>query len=175
MCPIPTITLARLFESQEQYVEALALYHILYNKFHDDSLLEKINEMKDEVFSNNEADYHKLLSSIFSQEDRERLGILPHEQAQDYLSTLEQFKERKRTKPVPESIEKTEKDETKQEETIQVEFSQILEDLNKLEAPELENLALKLFHKKINELTLSEIKQLIATQTDEEEIEKSIQ
>ena len=50
-----------------------------------------------------------------------------------------------------------------------------MEDLNKLEAPELENLALKLFHKKINELTLSEIKQLIATQTDEEEIEKSIQ
>jgi hypothetical protein len=173
MSPIPTVTLARLFESQEQYVEALALYYILYKKFQDTSFLEKIEEMKNEIFSSNEAEYHKLLSNIFSQEDRKRLGIFPHEQAQDYFSTLEQFKERKRTKPVTEAVEEKntaeEKDNVKPEEPIQFEYSKILEDLNKLEAPELENISLKLFNKKINDLTISEIKELINTQTNEEE------
>jgi len=152
MSPIPTVTLAKLFESQEQYVEALALYHILFKKNQDNKFLEKIDELKGKIFDNNENEYHQFLLSILNQEERKDLKILPHSQAEDYLTALKQFSEAKESKP-----NSSKKEQTPQ----QAEYHNLIEELDQMEPTELEEKARNSFNKSMNELTLAEIKQLI--------------
>ncbi|MFO7895703.1 MAG: hypothetical protein R6U84_02060 [Candidatus Cloacimonadales bacterium] len=152
MSPMPTLTLAKLFEQQEQYVEALALYHLLFTKFQDNKLLEKIAELKNQIFSNNEAEYHKFLTSLFQAEERENLQILPHQQFKDYQATIEQFKEQKKSKP------KTNKNTHN---SSQPELSDILKQLDEIAPEKLSEKAESKFQKQVSELTIAELKQLV--------------
>lgn len=152
MSPIPTVTLAKLFESQEQYVEALALYNILFKKNQDNKFLETIEELKNKIFDNNENEYHQFLLSIFNQEERKSLKILPHSQAEDYLTALKQFSEAKESKS---------NSSKKMKNSQQAEYHNLIEELDQMEPAQLEEQARNSFNKSMDELTLAEIKQLI--------------
>jgi len=156
MSPMPTLTLAKLFEQQEQYVEALALYQLLFRKFQDNKILEKIAEISQTIFSDNTEEYHKFLVDLFTVEEREKLQILPHNQYQDYKSTLEQFQDQKRNKHVSSSTTK---------EPPKPELSDILKQLEEIAPEKLSARAKEKFDKQVSDLTISELKQLVQTQT----------
>lgn len=152
---MPTLTLAKLFEQQEQYVEALALYQLLFKKLQDNKLREKITEISQIIFSNNETEYHKFLVDLFTAEERKNLQILPHSQYQDYQSTLKQFQNQKKSKPA--SIPKNSKPQ-------KPEFSDILKQLEEMAPEKLSARAQEIFNKQVSELTISELKQLVQNQ-----------
>lgn len=153
MTPLPTVTLAKLFEQQEQYVEALALYQLLFIKFQDNNFLSKISELKENIFANNNEEYHQMIISLFTDDERKQLQILPHSQYSDYKEAYEQFQDSKKTATPKQPKEaKTQR---------QPEFSDILQKLEKIDPQELEILAYETFNKKVNELTISELKELV--------------
>ena len=152
MTPMPTVTLANIFEKQEQFIEALALYQLISTNNDDSLYSEKISELKQLIFSSNHNDYHKFLVTLFNKTERNEFQILPHEDFENYIATIKQFKDIKKSIKAENSIIKEEKPSL---------VTDVLYKLEKLDPIELDIRATKKFNKKINSLTIAEIEELL--------------
>jgi hypothetical protein len=85
MSDIATLTLAKLYESQNQLLDALLVYEKLHKKSSDEELEEKIIELREKIFNENTDSYDHLINNIFSNDDKAKFKILPHSQYQQRL------------------------------------------------------------------------------------------
>ena len=84
---IPTITLAELYENQNQYIDALVIYKNLSKKNPTEELRKKIDELKDKIFNENTLEYSEIINKIFTAEEKRIFHILPHEQYKAYTES----------------------------------------------------------------------------------------
>lgn len=82
MSDISTLTLAKLYESQNQILDAFLVYEKLYRKSPDEDLNEKIIDLRKKIFSGNNDSYDHLINNLFSDEEKAEFKILPHSQFQ---------------------------------------------------------------------------------------------
>lgn len=143
----PTITLAELYENQNQHIDALVIYKNLYKENPTEELKIKIDELNDKIFNENSLEYSEIINKIFTAEEKRIFHILPHEQYKTYTESQteitneetypEELTEEKEDEVIPEEAvpekaapAETEKPET-EEETLNID--------NKLELePEIE-------------------------------------
>ena len=117
----PTITLAELYENQNQYIDALVIYKKLYKDNASEELQNKIDELKDTIFKENTLEYSTIIDKIFTEEEKRIFHILPHEQYKAYTESQAELKY----------------DETYPEELIEIKKEEnILNDPGKLEIKE---------------------------------------
>jgi len=83
----PTITLAELYENQNQHIDALVIYKNLFKENPTDELKSKIDELKFKIFQNNTMEYSPIIDKIFSEEEKRNFHILPHEQFKTYVES----------------------------------------------------------------------------------------
>jgi len=79
----PTLTLAKLYESQDQLLDALIIYQKLNLQNSSLELEKKIEELNEKIFSNLQGNYTQLVDSIFNPLEKKKFKILPHE---DYVT-----------------------------------------------------------------------------------------
>ncbi len=89
---VPTITLAELYESQEQLLDALVIYQDLMKKKPSDKIQKKIDELKEKVFNDSSFEYSHLIDKIFNIEEKKRLKVLPHKQYVTFNESLKHYK-----------------------------------------------------------------------------------
>lgn len=88
----PTITLAELYENQNQYIDALVIYKNLYKENPTEKLQNRINELKDVIFKENTLEYSAIIDKIFTEEEKRTFHILPHEQYKAYTESQTELK-----------------------------------------------------------------------------------
>ncbi len=76
----PTLTLAQLYEKQNQPLDALVIYQQLLNKEYSDELDEKIKDLKNKIFNDSSLEYNSVIDKIFTTEDKKNFKILPHDE-----------------------------------------------------------------------------------------------
>ena len=76
----PTLTLAHLYEKQNQPLDALVIYQQLLNKEYSDELDEKIKDLKNKIFNDSSLEYNSVIDKIFTTEDKKNFKILPHDE-----------------------------------------------------------------------------------------------
>ncbi|HCX72625.1 MAG TPA: hypothetical protein DHM37_02820 [Candidatus Cloacimonas sp.] len=91
MSELATITLAELYEKQNQFMDALVIYLKLYQQTPSEKLKQRIINLKEKVFTENEDEYTSTIKMIFSKEDRKKFQILPHNQYMEYRALMKQF------------------------------------------------------------------------------------
>ena len=90
----PTVTLARLYETQNQFVDALLIYRkISAANPGNREIIEKIKILEKKVFSKQEEEYDPLINLIFSAEEKEYFAILSRHAYKEYLKTSENIVE----------------------------------------------------------------------------------
>ncbi|OQX70657.1 MAG: hypothetical protein B6D62_03935 [Candidatus Cloacimonas sp. 4484_275] len=82
----PTVTLAQLYESQNQFVDALLIYRkILASNPENREIIEgKIKALEAKIFSKQQQEYDPLINKIFSAEEKEYFAILSHHAYKEY-------------------------------------------------------------------------------------------
>ncbi|MBT3169438.1 MAG: hypothetical protein HN952_00825 [Candidatus Cloacimonetes bacterium] len=80
----PTITLAELYENQNQIVDALQIYTSIFGENKDEKIKEKIEELKSKIFLENIDKYHKIIRTIFSNEEMKTFNILTKKQFDEF-------------------------------------------------------------------------------------------
>lgn len=88
----PTRTLAELYESQNQLLDALVVYQKLMHLQPSPEIENKITELKLKIFNDKEMVYNPVIEQIFSKEERILFNILPHSYYKKIQSTLNQPK-----------------------------------------------------------------------------------
>lgn len=83
----PTITLARLFEEQNQFYDALAAYELIDQTESSPAIREKIEALHLRILSDPNSKYDPRIEKLFSSEELAYLKILNHT-AFDNLSTV---------------------------------------------------------------------------------------
>ena len=86
----PTLTLAKLYENQNQFLDALVIYQKLMKTKPSDELQNKINELKEKIFADNTLEYSHTIDKIFTTEDKKKFKILPHEQYKNFKESKNQ-------------------------------------------------------------------------------------
>ena len=109
----PTITLAELYENQNQHIDALVIYKNLCKENPTEELQSKINELKDKIFNENTLEYSDIINKIFTAEEKRIFHILPHEQ---YKTYTESQTEMKNEETYPEELNEVKEDEIINEE-----------------------------------------------------------
>lgn len=64
MSKVPTLTLARLFEAQDQLIDAYVIYSHLNNHTPSDQLQQKITELEEAVFDKVANSYDQMISLL---------------------------------------------------------------------------------------------------------------
>ncbi|MDA3814425.1 MAG: hypothetical protein PF570_09265 [Candidatus Cloacimonetes bacterium] len=90
--PTPTITLAELYENQNQYIDALVIYKNLHRDDPTEELQSKIDELKDKIFKENTLEYSTIIDKIFTDEEKRIFHILPHDQYKAYKESQADLK-----------------------------------------------------------------------------------
>ncbi|MCD4828757.1 MAG: hypothetical protein K8R90_04930 [Candidatus Cloacimonetes bacterium] len=75
----PTLTLARLYESQQQFLDALAIYRRLHQERGSEEAAEKIAELEERILSEKSLAYDTIITTIFTREELKRFKVLPHD------------------------------------------------------------------------------------------------
>ena len=75
----PTLTLARLFEEQDQFYDALAAYELMCINESSHALREKIEELHLRILNDPNGSYDPRLEQLFSPEELAYLKILHHQ------------------------------------------------------------------------------------------------
>ena len=85
----PTLTLAQLYENQNQLLDALVIYQKLQMRLPSDELQQKIDEIKSKVFEAKNLSFNPIIDQIFTLKDKKNFNILPHSSFRNfsYLST----------------------------------------------------------------------------------------
>ncbi len=81
----PTLTLAQLYEKQNQPLDALVIYQQLLNKEYSDELDEKIKDLKNKIFTDSSLEYNSVIDKIFTTEDKKNFKILPHDEYEAFI------------------------------------------------------------------------------------------
>lgn len=131
----PTITLAELYESQNQYIDALVIYKNLYKENPKEKLQNKIDELKDKIFKENTLEYSTLIDKIFTEEEKRIFHILPHEQYKTYIESKAEIKFEE---TYPEELTKVKKEEVAPDETEEPEIEEKTPNINDTVEPETE-------------------------------------
>ena len=108
-----TVTLAELYENQNQYIDALVIYKNLYKENPTEELQIKINEMKDKIFNENTLEYSEIINKIFTAEEKRIFHILPHEQYKTYTESQAEMTDEE---TYPEELTEIKKEEVTPEE-----------------------------------------------------------
>ena len=132
----PTITLAELYENQNQYIDALVIYKNLYKENPKEKLQNKIDELKDKIFKENTLEYSTLIDKIFTEEEKRIFHILPHEQYKTYIESKAEIKFEE---TYPEELTKVKKEEVAPEEIAPDETEEPETEIKEEESIELEN------------------------------------
>ncbi|MDY6915130.1 MAG: hypothetical protein SVM86_02270 [Candidatus Cloacimonadota bacterium] len=93
MCALATITLAELYEKQDQFMDALVIYLKLFKESPSEKLKQRIINLKKKIFEENEDEYSSTIKIIFSKEERMKFQILPHKQYLEYRKLMKQFEQ----------------------------------------------------------------------------------
>lgn len=109
----PTITLAELYENQNQYIDALVIYKNLYKENPAEKLQSKVDELKDKIFNGNTLEYSEIINEIFTAEEKRFFHILPHEQYQAYAESQTELNNEE---TYPEELTEVKKEEVSHEE-----------------------------------------------------------
>ncbi len=131
----PTITLAELYENQNQYIDALVIYKNLYKENPTEKLQNKIDELKDKIFKENTLEYSTLIDKIFTEEEKRIFHILPHEQYKTYIKSKAEIKFEE---TYPEELTKVKKEEVTPDETEEPEIKEKTPDIDITLEPETE-------------------------------------
>jgi len=184
----PTLTLAQIYDAQKQYFDAYTIYSKLYQSSPSEDLKERKEASEKKIFTDMSFVYNEILSSIFTEADRVKFKILPDENHQNLLETL-QNTETDETAFVADEFDENENDLSDAEEiediypdipNYQAELDNITkipttytfdeELIRDIKPPDLTNLTLSEFaqhiikkvksDKKLSDLTLKEIKEI---------------
>ena len=88
----PTLTLAQLYEKQNQPLDALVIYQQLLNKEYSDELDEKVKDLKNRIFNDGALEYNSVIDKIFTTEDKKNFKILPHDEYEAFIESQAQHK-----------------------------------------------------------------------------------
>ncbi|HPR17854.1 MAG TPA: hypothetical protein PLD62_06380, partial [Candidatus Cloacimonadota bacterium] len=81
----PTLTLAQLYENQNQLLDALVIYQKLQMRLPSDELQQKIDEIKSKVFEAKNLSFNPIIDQIFTLKDKKNFNILPHSSFRNFL------------------------------------------------------------------------------------------
>jgi hypothetical protein len=130
----PTITLAELYENQNQYIDALVIYKNLYKENPTEKSQNKIDGLKDKIFNDKTLKYSTIIDKIFTEEEKKTFHILPHEQFKAYT---ESQAEMKNEETYPENLTEIKEEdvidskETEQAENVEEKLGTDMEHQNK--------------------------------------------
>lgn len=83
----PTLTLAKLYESQNQLFDALAIYDYLMGISPRDDIRQNRETLLDKIFSEDKLKYHPLITDLFGQDELKYFNIIPKDKYQTYIQT----------------------------------------------------------------------------------------
>ncbi len=89
----PTLTLAKLFEEQNQFYDALAIYEILGQSDSSPLIREKIETLQSRILSDPNLRYDERIEKLFSPEELAYLKILNHSAFENLSRIQSQFAE----------------------------------------------------------------------------------
>ncbi|GEM_PF-2146679 len=89
----PTLTLAQLYESQNQFIDALVLYRRLHRERGMDEAADRIAELEERILSEKGLAYDKVLAAVFSREELKRFKALPHDKYEAWRKAIEEPEE----------------------------------------------------------------------------------
>ncbi len=79
---VPTITLAKIYEAQNELVDAVNVYAMLKTKEPSEEIERKIEQLTDIIFENITRDYDDRISRLFSQSELRHFRIIPGDTVQ---------------------------------------------------------------------------------------------
>jgi hypothetical protein len=74
----PTLTLAKLFEEQNQFFDALAIYEIINQTDDSPEIRQKIEYLQSRIMNDSNMHYDERIEKLFSQEELTYLKIMNH-------------------------------------------------------------------------------------------------
>jgi hypothetical protein len=89
----PTLTLARLFEQQNQFYDALAIYELLSQTNDSPSIREKIEALQGRIMSDPNMRYDPRIEQLFSPEELAYLKIMNHSAFENLNRMRSQYSE----------------------------------------------------------------------------------
>lgn len=104
MSKVPTLTLAQLFEAQNQLIDAYVIYSHVYKHTPSDQLQQKINQLEETIFEKAASSYDQMTSLLFTDEEKRAFRILPTEAYSAYISAKQDIAE-DASSPKPPEIE----------------------------------------------------------------------
>ena len=87
----PTVTLADLYESQNQFLDAYVIYKYIYSMHPETHIKEKLYSLEKKIFEEYEKEYDPIIKKIFSKEEIEKFKILPTQQFSQYQEIESSF------------------------------------------------------------------------------------
>jgi hypothetical protein len=89
----PTLTLARLFEQQNQFYDALAIYELLSQTEDSPAIREKIEDLQGRILNDPNMHYDNRIEQLFSPEELAYLKIMNHSAFENLSRMRNQFAE----------------------------------------------------------------------------------
>jgi len=84
----PTLTLAKLYESQNQYFNALQIYEQLESLGEPGMMQDDIQRVNEMIFKDSESIYNETTKKLFSHDDLCKFRIIPSEMFESYLRSI---------------------------------------------------------------------------------------
>ncbi|MBC8384989.1 MAG: hypothetical protein H8E57_05680 [Candidatus Cloacimonetes bacterium] len=149
----PTITLANIYESQNQFIDALVIYKFLQEINPSNNFTAKIENLSNRIFDEKKLKNLEIIDKIFSYEEKKYFKILNHEQYQNYKEAVKQNK----------NIEIDSHKISKKEMNELIAFPEFLHETDEIDIPEFKSILKKKFGEemKLKDLKLSEIHKVI--------------
>ena len=167
----PTITLAELYENQDQYIDALVIYKNLNKENPPEELQNKINELKDIIFKENTLEYSTIIDKIFTEEEKRIFHILPHEQ---YKAYKESQADLKNDETYPEELTAIEEEDITPDEELKPETENETLEIEDPIEPEIEPEEEEIFEQENTVNKDDDIEELIIDEEDEPKPEAEI-
>ena len=167
----PTITLAELYENQDQYIDALVIYKNLNKENPTEELQNKINELKDIIFRENTLEYSTIIDKIFTEEEKRIFHILPHEQ---YKAYKESQADLKNDETYPEELTAIEEEDITPDEELKPETENETLEIEDPIEPEIEPEEEEIFEQENTVNKDDDIEELIIDEEDEPKPEAEI-
>ncbi|MDD3533853.1 MAG: hypothetical protein RBR69_02200 [Candidatus Cloacimonadaceae bacterium] len=89
----PTVTLAKLFEEQNQFFDALATYELIAQNDASPAIREKIEELHARILNDPSNRYDSRIEKLFTPEELAYLKILSHQGFDNMSSTIQKLGE----------------------------------------------------------------------------------
>lgn len=114
----PTITLAQLYEAQQQFFDAYLIYKKILENNPDEEIEERMIQAKKRIFIDSNLHYQDITNMIFNTEDKEYFQIIPDENYQNFINA--QSEEAEEPEFIAEDFEEDENDMSDAEELEEI-------------------------------------------------------